>query len=100
MRTATAKAALLHGSRRSPRELRRPYALLIGSVIVGVLLLVVFWATSRIADLLQQQRHRAAAAVPAPAAVGYLTAHSNPPNTAITNGTSESIVTTSMMSNT
>ncbi|MGX4653438.1 hypothetical protein ACWCHM_07100 [Micromonospora sp. SCSIO 07396] len=64
LRTATAKAALLHGSRRGPRELRRPYAAAIASLVVGALLLVAVWAITTIGGLLADQRRpRAAGAV-------------------------------------
>jgi hypothetical protein len=67
LRKATALAALLHGSRRGPRELRRPYALLAVSVLLGLMLLVTVWATHRIGDLLhQQQRPRPAHAAAGP----------------------------------
>jgi hypothetical protein len=60
LRTATAKAALLHGSRRGPRELGRPYAAIIASLVVGVLLLVVVWAITTIGGLLAEQRRQRA----------------------------------------
>lgn len=52
LRRTTALAALLHGSRRGPRELKRPYALLLVSVLLGVLLLVAVWAVHRLSGLL------------------------------------------------
>jgi hypothetical protein len=58
LRSTTAKAALLHGSQRTPRELRRPYAGIIGSLIVGILLLVVVWAATKIGNLIEEQRER------------------------------------------
>ena len=58
LRSQSAKAALLHGSQRTPRELRRPYAGIIGSVIVGVLLLVVVWAATKIGNLIEEQREK------------------------------------------
>jgi hypothetical protein len=58
LRSATAKAALLHGSQRSPRELRRPYAGIIGSLIVGALLLVLVWAATKIGNLIEEQREK------------------------------------------
>ncbi|MFF5055887.1 hypothetical protein ACFY1S_22165 [Micromonospora sp. NPDC000663] len=65
LRTATAKAALLHGSRRGPRELRRPYATVIASLVVGALLLVAVWAITSIGGLLAQQRQKRGLAPPA-----------------------------------
>ncbi|MEU7755970.1 hypothetical protein [Micromonospora sp. NPDC049171] len=64
LRTATAKAALLHGSRRGPRDLRRPYATVIASLVVGALLLVAVWAITSIGDLLAQQRQKRGLAPP------------------------------------
>ncbi|MEU8185071.1 hypothetical protein AB0B85_13290 [Micromonospora sp. NPDC049044] len=58
LRTATAKAALLHGSRRGPRDLRRPYATVIASLVVGALLLIAVWAITSIGGLLAQQRQK------------------------------------------
>lgn len=58
LRTATAKAALLHGSRRGPRDLRRPYAAVIASLVVGALLLVAAWAITSIGGLLAEQRQK------------------------------------------
>ncbi|MEV7331043.1 hypothetical protein [Micromonospora sp. NPDC093244] len=58
LRTATAKAALLHGSRRGPRDLRRPYAAVIASLVVGALLLVAVWAITSIGGLLAAQRQK------------------------------------------
>ncbi|MFG1653644.1 hypothetical protein ACGFIE_27290 [Micromonospora sp. NPDC049275] len=58
LRTATAKAALLHGSRRGPRDLRRPYAAVIASLVVGALLLVAVWAVTTIGGLLAEQRQK------------------------------------------
>jgi hypothetical protein len=101
LRTATAKAALLHGSRRGPRELRRPYAAILASLVVGALLLVVVWAITTIGALLAEQRRQRAlepgvphvAAVWAPGGSGWdqPQAHpvtrSKPPKTAITSGT-------------
>jgi hypothetical protein len=52
LRRATAMAALLHGSRRGPRELKRPYAALLVGTLLGVALLVVIWAVQRIGGLL------------------------------------------------
>jgi hypothetical protein len=63
LRTATAMAALLHGSRKGPRDLKRPVSLLIVSAIVGALLLVAFWGISRVGSLLQQQKRPRAEAV-------------------------------------
>lgn len=56
LRKATAMAALLHGSRRTPRDLRRPLSLLIVSAILGALLLVAFWGVDRVGDLQRQKR--------------------------------------------
>lgn len=56
LRKATAMAALLHGSRRTPRDLKRPLSLLVVSAILGTLLLVVSWGVDRVGDLIQQQR--------------------------------------------
>ncbi|MEU7591143.1 hypothetical protein AB0A95_33225 [Micromonospora sp. NPDC049230] len=64
LRTATAKAALLHGSRRGPRDLRRPYATVIASLVVGALLLVAVWAITSIGGLLAQQRQKRGLAPP------------------------------------
>ncbi|WP_422769941.1 hypothetical protein ACN28C_24870 [Plantactinospora sp. WMMC1484] len=69
LRTATAKAALLHGSRRGPRELRRPYAAVIASLVLGALLLVAVWAITSIGGLLAEQRRQRALDRPPPAAV-------------------------------
>ena len=63
LRAATAEAALLHGSRRSPQERRRPLAALIMSLVVALLLIVAVWATNKIGDLISQQRSRNHAAV-------------------------------------
>lgn len=52
LRRATVTAALLHGTRRAPRDLRRPYAAPVASLIVGAVLLVGLWAVNRIIDLL------------------------------------------------
>jgi hypothetical protein len=52
LRKATALAALLHGSRRGPRELKRPFVTLMVGVGLGVVLLVVVWAANRIGALL------------------------------------------------
>jgi hypothetical protein len=52
LRRATAMAALLHGSRRGPRELKRAYATLVVSLLLGVLLLVAVWAAHRLNGLL------------------------------------------------
>ncbi|MGC4810159.1 hypothetical protein ACLQ29_06470 [Micromonospora sp. DT228] len=65
LRTATAKAALLHGSRRGPRDLRRPYATVIASLVVGALLLIAVWAITSIGGLLAQQRQKRGMAPPA-----------------------------------
>ncbi|OZV83945.1 hypothetical protein CA850_04770 [Micromonospora echinospora] len=81
LRTATATAALLHGSRRGPRQLRRPYAAVVASLVVGALLMVAVWAISTIGELLAEQRRERARAdrvtavpvvrVPAPGPTGY-----------------------------
>jgi hypothetical protein len=63
LRKSTATAALLHGSRRGPRDLKRPFITLIASLILGGLLLVAFWGIHRVGDLLQQQKKTRAAAV-------------------------------------
>ena len=63
LRKSTAMAALLHGSRKGPRDLKRPFAALIVSVILGVLLLVAFWGINRVGDLIQQQRRNRAGPV-------------------------------------
>ena len=55
LRRATAMAALLHGSRRGPRELKRLYAPLIASVILGAVLLLGIWAAHRIGGLLHHK---------------------------------------------
>ncbi|WP_416904812.1 hypothetical protein [Micromonospora echinospora] len=60
LRTATATAALLHGSRRGPRQLRRPYAAVVASLVVGALLMVAVWAISTIGELLAEQRRERA----------------------------------------
>jgi hypothetical protein len=54
LRRTTALAALLHGSRRGPRELKRPYATLVMSVLLGALLLVAVWALHRLGGLLHR----------------------------------------------
>ncbi len=56
LRAATAIAALLHGSRRSPRELSRPVARLVGSIVVGAVLLLAVWAATKIGTLLAERR--------------------------------------------
>lgn len=56
LRKATAMAALLHGSRRTPRDLKRPVSLLLVSAILAVLLVIAFWGVSRVGDLMQQQK--------------------------------------------
>lgn len=63
LRKSTAMAALLHGSRKGPRDLKRPFAALIVSLVLGALLLLAFWGISRVGDLLQQQRRNRAADV-------------------------------------
>ncbi|WP_431913190.1 hypothetical protein [Micromonospora carbonacea] len=70
LRTATAKAALLHGSRRGPRDLRRPYATIIASLVVGALLLVAVWAVGTIGGLLAEQRRNRALGPVTSAAAG------------------------------
>jgi hypothetical protein len=82
LRKATAMAALLHGSRRGPRDLKRPFATLVVSLLLGALLLAAFWGINRVGDLLQQQRRDraadAASATPA-ASVDYTWPRSQPP---------------------
>jgi len=53
LRKATALAALLHGSRRGPRDTKRPYVTLVLSVVLGMLLLVAAWAAHRLGHLLK-----------------------------------------------
>jgi hypothetical protein len=55
LRRATALAVLLHGSRRGPRELKRPYATLVVSLALGALLLLGVWAAYRIGGLLHHK---------------------------------------------
>ncbi|MFC7547915.1 hypothetical protein [Plantactinospora sp. GCM10030261] len=103
LRTTTALAALLHGSRRGPRELRRPYAAIIASLVIGALLLVGVWAVSTIADLLAEQRRQRALPEVAvvrvePDRLDQRSAQSKPPNTAITSGTSATTASISSMS--
>jgi hypothetical protein len=77
LRSQTAKAALLHGSQRTPRELRRPYAGIIGSLVVGIVLVVVVWAATKIGNLIEEQRERRRATTAA--AEVLLTGSSNVP---------------------
>jgi hypothetical protein len=58
LRTATVTAALLHGSRRSPRELTRPLRAVVVSLVLGAALLVAVVAAVRIQAALAQ-RHAA-----------------------------------------
>lgn len=69
LRKATATAALLHGSRRGPRDLKRPFATLIVSALLGAILLLAFWGIQKVADLMQEQK-RSRAAVPAAVTTG------------------------------
>jgi hypothetical protein len=55
LRRAASLAALLHGSRRGPRELKRLYGPLIASVILGAVLLLGVWAAYRIGGLLHHR---------------------------------------------
>jgi hypothetical protein len=52
LRRAAALAVLLHGSRRGPRDMKRPYVTLVVSALLGVLLLVAVWAAHRLGGLL------------------------------------------------
>jgi len=52
LRKATALAALLHGSRRGPRDLKHPYAVLVVSLLLGALLVGVVWAVDLVRGLL------------------------------------------------
>ncbi|MGC9668862.1 hypothetical protein ACNTMW_20175 [Planosporangium sp. 12N6] len=74
LRKATALAALLHGSRHGPRDLKRPYAALVVGVLLGVVLLVALWAAHRVTGLLHQQKAGRASVVSTtdPAGVGAL----------------------------
>ncbi len=55
LRRATSLAALLHGSRRGPRELKRLYGPLVTSVILGAALLLGVWAAHRVGALLHHR---------------------------------------------
>lgn len=73
LRSATATAVLLHGSRRGPRELRKPFGTLIASVILAAALLVAVAAASKISDALdkrQQQQQRRPGSLPATVETG------------------------------
>jgi hypothetical protein len=99
LRRNTALAALLHGSKRGPRELRRPYATLVVSLLLGGLLLVGVWAGHRISGLLHRQPQPAR---PAHTATAFDTRYAdtqwNPPTTAMASGTSASTATSSTRS--
>lgn len=71
LQSATVTAALLHGSRRTARELARPYGPLVASVVLGLLLVVVAAAAVKVDAALDQRREarRAAAVQVAPDAV-------------------------------
>jgi hypothetical protein len=56
LQSATVTAALLHGSRRSARELARPYAPLIAGLVLGLVLLVAVVAAVKIDAALEQRR--------------------------------------------
>jgi hypothetical protein len=56
LRKSTATAALLHGSRRGPRDLKRPFATIVVSIVLGAILLLAFWGIHRVVDLLRQQK--------------------------------------------
>ena len=56
LRTGTVTAALLHGSRRSPRDLTRPLRAVIASLVLGAALLVGVVAAVRIDAALDQRR--------------------------------------------
>lgn len=82
LRSATATAVLLHGTRRTARDLRRPFGALIASAILAVVLLVAVAAATLIGDALEQRRlererrNALPAPVPvatAPVAAGQLT---------------------------
>jgi hypothetical protein len=103
LRRSTALAALLHGSKRGPRELRRPYATLVVSVLLGGLLLLGVWAAHRIGALLHRQPQpgrpaHAVTAIHAGRPVGYPDTQWKPPTTAMASGTSDSTATSSTRS--
>ncbi|MGH3933246.1 MAG: hypothetical protein ACRDTF_25095 [Pseudonocardiaceae bacterium] len=56
LRSATATAVLLHGTRRSARDLRRPFGALIAGAILAVVLLVAVAAATLIGDALEKRR--------------------------------------------
>lgn len=58
LQQATVTAALLHGSRRTARQLGRPYGPLVAGVVLGLLLLVAVAAAVKI-DAALDQRHAA-----------------------------------------
>lgn len=56
IRTATAAAVLLHGSRRGPRDLRNPFSALIASFVVAAVLLIAIAAATMISKALEERR--------------------------------------------
>jgi hypothetical protein len=56
LQSATVTAALLHGSRRSARELARPYGALIAGLVLGLVLLLAAAAAVKIDAALEQRR--------------------------------------------
>jgi hypothetical protein len=64
LQSATVTAALLHGSRRTPRELARPYGPLVAGVVLGLLLLVAVAAAVKIDAALDQRRRPPTATAP------------------------------------
>ena len=70
LRQATLTAALLHGSRRTARELGRPYAPLVAGVLLGLLLLVAVAAAVKIDAALDQRRDARGAAATRVASAG------------------------------
>jgi hypothetical protein len=58
IRTATATAVLLHGSRRGPRDLRNPFSALIASFVLAAVLLIAIAAATMISKALDERRQQ------------------------------------------